>query len=84
MFAKRQSALAAAAGQAPGSGASGPGFGPLIRFLKRPMVAVGAAGLLTLGAAALFLVVLGDPRAGMPSARVALSREAPPPAEAAS
>jgi polysaccharide deacetylase 2 family uncharacterized protein YibQ len=83
MFAKRQSALAAAAGQ-PRAGSPRPGFGPLIRFLKRPVVAVGAAGLLTLGAAALFLVVLGDPRAGAPSARVSLTREAPPPAEAPS
>lgn len=84
MFAKRQSALAAAAGQAPRTGGSRDGAGAVLRFLKRPVVAVGAAGLLSLGAAALFLVVLGDPRAGTPSARVALSREAPPPTQAPS
>jgi polysaccharide deacetylase 2 family uncharacterized protein YibQ len=77
MFAKRQSALAAAAG-APPSG-KGPKFDlkPVAALMKKPPVAVGAAGLLLLGAVALFMTVLGDPRAGAPSARVALKREAP-------
>jgi hypothetical protein len=77
MFAKRQSALAAAAGSPPAS--RGPKLDPkaILAVLKKPPVAVGAAGLLLLLAAALFLTVLGDPRAGTPSARVALKREAP-------
>lgn len=77
MFAKRQSALAAAAGSPPAP--RGPKLDPkaILAVLKKPPVAVGAAGLLLLSAAALFLTVLGDPRAGTPSARVALKREAP-------
>ena len=58
-------------------------FAPVGRILKKPPVAVAGAGLLLLGAAALFITVLGDPRAGAPSARAALKREvvaaAPPP-----
>jgi hypothetical protein len=50
---------------------------PVGRFLKKPPVAVAGAGLLLLGAAALFITVLGDPRAGAPSARATLKREAP-------
>ena len=50
---------------------------PVGRFLSKPPVAVAGAGLLLLGAAALFITVLGDPRAGAPSARAALKREAP-------
>lgn len=72
MFAKRQSALAAAAG-APPKGAK-PSLRSLLRILRKPPVAVGAAGVVLVGAAALFLTVLGDPRAGTPSARVALKR----------
>ncbi|WP_339914012.1 divergent polysaccharide deacetylase family protein [uncultured Brevundimonas sp.] len=55
---------------------------PLLAALKKPPAAVTGAGLLVLGAAALFITVLGDPRAGIPSARVSLTREveAPPPA----
>ncbi|RZJ17923.1 MAG: divergent polysaccharide deacetylase family protein [Brevundimonas sp.] len=75
MFAKRQSALAAAAG-APPKGAK-LSFKPVLAALKRPPVAVGAAGVILLAAAALFLTVLGDPRAGSPSARVSLKRPAP-------
>ncbi|MBW8303474.1 MAG: divergent polysaccharide deacetylase family protein [Brevundimonas sp.] len=52
---------------------------PLLRVLKKPPVAVAAAGVLLLGAAALFVTVLGDPRAGAPSARVALNRPAAAP-----
>lgn len=75
MFAKRQSALAATAG-APPSG-RGPKFDvkAMVALLKKPPVAVGAAGLLLLGTVALFLTVLGDPSAGTPTARVALKRE---------
>ena len=75
MFAKRQSALAASAGQAPKAGGVRPNLKPVAALLRRPAVAVGAAGLLTLAAGALFVTVLGDPRAGVPSARVALKRE---------
>jgi hypothetical protein len=77
MFAKRQSALAAAAGSPPASRGPKLDSRAILAVLKKPPVAVGAAGLLLLSAAALFLTVLGDPRAGTPSARVALKREAP-------
>lgn len=81
MFAKRQSALAAAAGAAPRRRA-GASLGPVAAFVRKPAVAVSAALVLMLGALALFLIVLGDPRAGSPSARVSLNRpEAPPSAE---
>lgn len=49
---------------------------PVGRVLKKPPVAVAGAGLLLLGAAALFIMVLGDPRAGAPSARATLHRQA--------
>ena len=75
MFAKRQSALAASAGAAPRAG-SRLSLAPVLAFLMRPPVAVGAAGLLLIAAAALFLTVLGDPRAGTPSTRVSLNRPA--------
>lgn len=78
MFAKRQSALAAAAGSPPPSRMPKIDLKAVLSFLKRPPVAVGAAGLLLFAAIALFLTVLGDPRAGTPSARVALKREAAP------
>lgn len=77
MFAKRQSALAAAAGTAPSGKGIKLDFKPVAGWLKKPPVAVGAAGLLLLAAIALFMTVLGDPRAGAPSARVSLKREAP-------
>jgi len=75
MFAKRQSALAATAGTAPRA-KDGPSLKPVVDALKKPPVAAGLAGLLLLGASALFLTVLGDPKAGTPSAHVALEREA--------
>ena len=75
MFAKRQSALAASAGTAPRA-KDGPSLKPVIDALKRPPVAAGLAGLLLLSTSALFLTVLGDPKAGTPSAHVALEREA--------
>jgi polysaccharide deacetylase 2 family uncharacterized protein YibQ len=83
MFAKRQSVLAATAGTPPARVALRDRLAPALRVLRKPPVAVAGAGLLLLGAAALFVTVLGDPRAGAPSARVALKREAaaaaPPP-----
>lgn len=80
MFAKRQSALAAAAGAPPSKVRLD--LGPVMAVLKRPPVAVGLAALLLLSTVALFLTVLGDPRAGTPSTRVALHREAAAPAPA--
>jgi len=79
MFAKRQSALAAAAGTPPAGKGFRLSFAPVVEALKKPPVAVGAAGLLLLSAVALFLTVLGDPRAGTPSARVSLERPAAAP-----
>lgn len=75
MFAKRQSALAATAGTAPRA-KDGPSLKPVVDALKKPPVAAGLAGLLLLSTSALFLTVLGDPKAGTPSAHVALEREA--------
>jgi polysaccharide deacetylase 2 family uncharacterized protein YibQ len=77
MFAKRQSVLATTAGAPPVRRSLRENFAPVGRILKKPPVAVAGAGLLLLGAAALFITVLGDPRAGAPSARAALKREAP-------
>ena len=48
----------------------------ILAALKKPPVAVGAAGVFLLAAGVLFVAVLGDPRAGAPSARVALQRPA--------
>ena len=83
MFAKRQSVLAATAGAPPARRSLRESMIPVGRLLTKPPVAVAGAGLLLLGAAALFITVLGDPRAGAPSARAALKREAaavaPPP-----
>ena len=76
MFAKRQSVLAATAGAPPARRSVRDILAPALRVLKRPPVAVAGAGLLLIGAAALFVTVLGDPRAGAPSARVALKRAA--------
>lgn len=76
MFAKRQSVLAATAGAPPARRSVAETFAPVLRVLKKPPVAVAGAGVLLLGAAALFVTVLGDPRAGAPSARVALNRPA--------
>jgi len=73
MFAKRQSALAAAAGLPP-EDRSRISLDSLVAVLKKPPVAVGAAGVFLLAAGVLFVAVMGDPRAGAPSARVALQR----------
>ena len=77
MFAKRQSVLAATAGIPPVRRSMRENLAPVIRFISKPPVAVAGAGLMLMGAAALFITVLGDPRAGAPSARAALKREAP-------
>ena len=77
MFAKRQSVLAATAGAPPVKVPLRDRLAPVGRILRKPPVAVAGAGLLLAGAAALFIAVLGDPRAGAPSARVALKREGP-------
>jgi polysaccharide deacetylase 2 family uncharacterized protein YibQ len=77
MFAKRQSALAAAAGSPRPVRSLRDSLAPVTAFLSRPPVAVGAAGVVLIAAAALFLTVLGDPRAGTPSARVSLTRTPP-------
>ncbi|MBX9803060.1 MAG: divergent polysaccharide deacetylase family protein [Caulobacteraceae bacterium] len=77
MFAKRQSVLATTAGSPPVRRSLRENFAPVGRMLKKPPVAVTGAGLLLIGAAALFITVLGDPRAGAPSARATLKREAP-------
>ncbi|MDP2115834.1 MAG: divergent polysaccharide deacetylase family protein, partial [Brevundimonas sp.] len=83
MFAKRQSILAATAGAPPVRRSLRQGLAPVGRILMKPPVAVAGAGLLLFAAAALFITVLGDPRAGAPSARAALNRDvaaaAPPP-----
>lgn len=76
MFAKRQSALAAAAGAPPEPRSAAP-LAAVAAVLKKPPVAVGAAGAFVLAAGALFVAVLGDPRAGVPSAQAALQRPAP-------
>jgi hypothetical protein len=73
MFAKRQSALAAAAG-APPEPRSRVAMEPVLNALKKPPVAAGAAGVFVIGAAALFVAVLGDPRAGAPTASAVLER----------
>jgi len=73
MFAKRQSALAAAAG-APPEPRSRVAMDPVLNALKKPPVAAGAAGAFVIGAAALFVAVLGDPRAGAPTASAVLER----------
>ena len=84
MFAKRQSALAATAGTPPVKVSLRERLAPVGRVLKKPPVAVAGAGLLLLGAAALFIMVLGDPRAGAPSARASLHRQPTPEAPAPS
>lgn len=74
MFAKRQSVLAATAGAPPERQPFRLSAAPVLTALKKPPVAVGAAGFMLLGTATLFLTVLGDPRAGTPSVQVELKR----------
>ncbi len=75
MFAKRQSALAASAGLPPASRGLKVDLAGVVGLLKKPPVALGVAAVLMMGAATLFVTVLGDPRAGLPSERVALKRD---------
>jgi polysaccharide deacetylase 2 family uncharacterized protein YibQ len=79
MFAKRQSLLAANAGAVPPPRSGGFSLRAVLDLLKKPPVAVGAAGVVLLGAGALFLLVLGDPNAGAPTAQVELERPAAAP-----
>ena len=74
-FAKRQSRLAARAGSPPRRVDLGAARKQIVAFFRKPPVAVASAGLLVLLSAGLFIAVLGDPRAGLPSARVDLKRE---------
>lgn len=78
MFAKRQSALAVSAGSPPDRRTLAARLAPLRAALKKPPVAVTAAGMGLMAAVAAFVLVLGDPRAGAPSARVDLTRSAAP------
>ncbi|MEC8457736.1 MAG: divergent polysaccharide deacetylase family protein, partial [Pseudomonadota bacterium] len=73
MFANRQSALAAAAGAPPAPRAK-PSLKPVVAVLKKPPVVAALAGVFLLSSTALFLTVLGAPRAGAHSARIALDR----------
>ncbi len=74
-FAKRQSRLAARAGSPPRRTDLRAIRTQVAAFFRKPPVAVASAGLLVLLSAGLFIAVLGDPRAGLPSARVDLKRE---------
>lgn len=74
-FAKRQSRLAARAGSPPPRLDLRAVRQRIVAFFRKPPVAVGSAGLLVLLSAGLFIAVLGDPRAGLPSARVDLKRD---------
>ena len=74
-FAKRQSRLAARAGSPPRRVDLSAVRKQVVAFFRKPPVAVASAGLLVLLSAGLFVAVLGDPRAGLPSARVELKRE---------
>ena len=73
MFAKRQSALASTAGRPP------EGRGPMslskaLAVLKKPPVAVAAAGLFVVASGALFVTVFGDPRAALPTAQAKIEK----------
>lgn len=74
MFAKRQSALAAAAGNPSQSRMERIGQA----LLARPQVIAGAAGLCVVGAVALVVALTGDPKAGTPSARARLTADKSP------
>lgn len=76
MFARRQSALATSAGTPP---APRMRLNPraLLAQFRKPPVAVATAALAFVGAAGLLIVVIGDPRAGTPTARADVERPAP-------
>ena len=72
MFAKRQPAFA---GSSPaGRRAAAPGAAGKTPRLTKPQIAAIAAGGLFVAAAATLVFLVGDPRAGSPSVRVALNR----------
>ncbi len=81
MFAKRPSPAVSFAGSASGgaarAAAGGRGIGA--RIGAAPGLTAIGAGVLFLAAAALVIVVAGDPRAGMPSVRIPLSQPGAPP-----
>jgi len=84
MFAKRPSPTVSFAGAGGGGGVSattigtsGRGFGA--RLSAAPALSAVGAGALFLAACGLAIVVAGDPRAGMPSVRIALSQPGAPP-----
>lgn len=76
MFARRQSALATSAGTPP---APRMRLNPraLLAQFRKPPVAVATAALAFVGAAGLLIVVIGDPRAGTPTARADVERPTP-------
>ena len=63
MFAKRQSVLATTAGAPPVRRSLRESIAPVGRILRKPPVAVAGAGLLLLGAAALFYRFIEQPLA---------------------
>jgi len=71
MFAKRQPAFAGVEASQPGSR-----FNPkaLLELVKKPWVAMSAAGVLFVGAAATLVLVAGDPFAGAPMTRAKIER----------
>lgn len=75
MFARRQSALAAAAGSAPEPRAR-LNARAILAGLKKPQVAVALAAIVFIGAAGGLIAVIGDPRAGTPTARAEVERAA--------
>jgi len=78
MFSKRNQTLAYAAASANGAAAPGVG-GAVTEALKNPMVSVGGAAGLFLLAAAMVVLVAGDPRAGTPHVLFPVSPPGSPP-----
>jgi len=77
MFARRQSALATAAGTPPTPRAR-LNARAILALMKKPPVAVTAAAVAFLAAAGLLILVIGDPRAGTPTGRAEVERPAAP------
>jgi len=73
MFAKRQSALAANAGQPP-EAKPRLSVAKVVAALKKPPVAAATAGAFVLATGALFVTVFGDPRAALPTARAEIEK----------
>lgn len=76
MFARRQSTLATSAGTPPAPRIRLSPRALLAQF-RKPPVAVATAALAFVGAAGLLIVVIGDPRAGTPTAQADVERPAP-------